>query len=107
MLEIHHLEKPLTLGEVEGQMSQEGLGVFEHAVEAGEVGEGGEEGAQGGLGGEVAFGQILSCQDDEDGQGDELCEGSFLTLLGSGEAGTLGLQGFEFVIYPDVCWLLS
>jgi hypothetical protein len=52
--------------------------------------------------GSVALDQNLSCQDDEDGQGQEFRQGGFLSLLGSWEADALSLKSFEFVIHPDV-----
>ncbi|RTI23174.1 hypothetical protein CSW20_07850 [Thermus scotoductus] len=66
------------------------------------MGEGGEVGLEGGLGGQVAFGEVLALEEQKDGEGQELGQGGFLVLLLWGELEALGLQGLQFVIYPDV-----
>ncbi len=108
--EVHHLQKALSPGKPYGQVSQQPLGLLQDPIKAGEVGQGGEVSLEGGLGGQVAFGQVLTSQEEKDGQGEELGQGGLLVLLLFGELEPLGLQGLELVsklratpvTHPDV-----
>nr|WP_167817019.1 hypothetical protein [Thermus tengchongensis] len=61
------------LGQAEGQVGQEGWGE------------------------EVAFAEVEAQEGQEEGDGQELGEGSFLVALRFGEADALGLEGLEGV----------
>jgi hypothetical protein len=100
--EVHHLQKALSPGKPYGQVSQQPLGLLQDPIKAGEVGEGGEVGLEGGLGGQVAFGEVLALEEEEDGEGQELVQSSLLVLLLFGELEALSLKGLELVIHPDV-----
>jgi hypothetical protein len=66
------------------------------------VGEGGEVGLEGGFGGEVTLGQVLALEKEKDSEGQEFSQGGLLVLLLWGKLEALGLEGFEFIVYPDV-----
>lgn len=66
------------------------------------MGEGGEVGLERRLCGQVAFGEVLALEEEKDGEGQQLGQGSLLVLLSLGEADALGLQGLELIVNPDV-----
>jgi len=95
--EVHHLQKAFSPGKPHSEVGLQLRGLLQDPIKAGEVGQGGEVGLEGGLGGQVTFGQVLTLQEEKDGQGQEFSQGGFLVLLLWGELEPLSLKGLELV----------
>jgi len=95
--EVHHLQKAFSPGKPHSEVGLQLRGLLQDPIKAGEVGEGGEVSLEGGLGGQVTFGQVLTLQEEKDGQGQGFSQGGFLVPLLWGELEPLSLKGLELV----------